>query len=422
MNRIFLLLMLAFAVVAAHAQRVFSVVTCPAEDASLAMNVSWATDADAPQSHVIFTESTDKLWRKARRATDVDMHLCTTFDSLWSKTALNEDVYERWRFNKCGTTLKKLKPDTEYMYRVVAGDQRTPIYRFRTAGAKCWSACVISDFHHYPPVPSRLRSAMTMIDTICRKDASLDWVLHLGDVIAWGGSYSFWKSMYDEPIFRKYMWAGVNGNHDNMSRKYAKCTNDFFRNANHYPRNGYAGEEGVCYYFRYGDALFVMLNSESMRTDEGLAAAQDWFRQVMRKQRKKARYVIVCEHYQWFFGNDGKTSQYARWGKLFDEFGVDLALAGNNHIYVRSGALYDGKLAADEKGTVCVQTPSSDNDRGQAAREWTLNRDIIKKIWTEGVNTMGAIHLNATPKALTLTLYDRHGTAIDHLQVPSKKR
>ena len=165
-----------------------------------------------------------------------------------------------------------------------------------------------------------------------------------------------------------------------------------------------------------------MLNSESMRTDEGLAAAQDWFRQVMRKQRKKARYVIVCEHYQWFFGNDGKTSQYARWGNLFDEFGVDLALAGNNHIYVRSGALYDGKLAADEKGTVCVQTPSSDNDRGQAAREWTLNRDIIKKIWTEGVNTMGAIHLNATPKALTLTLYDRHGTAIDHLQVPSKKR
>ena len=84
MNRIFLLLMLAFAVVAAHAQRVFSVVTCPAEDASVAMNVSWATDADAPQSHVIFTESTDKLWRNARRATDVDMHLCTTFDSLWS--------------------------------------------------------------------------------------------------------------------------------------------------------------------------------------------------------------------------------------------------------------------------------------------------------------------------------------------------
>ena len=147
MNRIFLLLMLAFAAVAAHAQRVFSVVTCPAEDASVAMNVSWATDADAPQSHVIFTESTDKLWRNARRATDVDMHLCTTFDSLWSKTALNEDLYERWRFNKCGTTLKKLKPDTEYMYRVVAGDQRTPIYRFRTAGAKCWSACVISDFH-----------------------------------------------------------------------------------------------------------------------------------------------------------------------------------------------------------------------------------------------------------------------------------
>lgn len=420
MNRTFALLALLLTAFAAMGQRIFSVVTCPAENAAVAMNVSWATDPGTKSTEVIFTEASDKLWRHTQRATDVERQLCSTFDSIFSKSAQNEDVCERWTFSKCGVTLKKLKRDTEYMYRVVADGTRTPIYHFRTAGAKCWSACVISYFHHYTPLPARLQSAMAMIDTICHKDPSLDWVLHLGDVTAWGGSYSFWKTMYEEPVFRKYMWAGVIGNHDFMSRKYAKCTNQYFRFANHYPLNGYAGEEGVSYFFHYGDALFVMLDSEAMRSDEGLAQAQEWFRKVMKTERGKARYVIVCEHYQWFYGNDGKTSQYARWAKLFDEFGVDLALAGNNHIYVRTSALYDGAATDGTKGTVYVQTASSDNERGQAAREWTLNRDIIKKIWTEGAHTVSAMHLDATPKALTLTLYDRHGTAIDQVKVPAK--
>ena len=413
---------LLLAVSAAQAQRVFSVETCPAADASRAMNVSWATPENVSQCDVLYTEASDVMWRKARRVANAEMRLCTTFDSLLSKTWQGEDFVERWTFNKWGATIEKLKPNTDYMYRIVAGDERTPIYRFRTAGAKQWSACVIADFHHYTPLPGRLKAATAMIDTICSIDPSVDWVLHLGDVIAWGGSYSFWKSMYEEPIFRRYMWAGVNGNHDDMSRGYAKRTNHFFRDANHYPRNGYEGEEGVCYYFHYGDALFVMLNNEHMRTDEGLAKAQDWFRKVMASERKKARYVIVCEHYQWFFGNDGKSSQIARWSNLFDEYGVDLALAGNNHIYVRTNALYQGKETDGTTGTVYVQTASSDNERGQGTREWTHNKDVIKKIWTEGEKTVCGMLLDANSKHLTLTLYDRTGKQIDQVKVLAKKR
>ncbi len=121
-------------------------------------------------------------------------------------------------------------------------------------------------------------------------------------------------------------------------------------------------------------------------------------------------------------GNDGKASQYDRWSKLFDEYGVDLALAGNNHIYVRTGALYDGHETDGTKGTVYIQSTSSDNERGQAAAEWTLNRNIIKKIWTEGEHTVSAMHLDSTPKALTITLYDRYGNVIDQAKVLAKKR
>ncbi len=37
-----------------------------------------------------------------------------------------------------------------------------------------------------------------------------------------------------------------------------------------------------------------MLNSEMMRKDEGLAAAQQWVRRVI--QENPARYVVVMEH------------------------------------------------------------------------------------------------------------------------------
>ena len=92
---------------------------------------------------------------------------------------------------------------------------------------------------------------MNMVKTVNsyaegKNKRGFDWVLHLGDVCAWGGSWSFWKEMYSQDAFRSYMWAGLNGNHDNMSRKY-QLTNQYFKNATANPLNGY---EGLLYLLR----------------------------------------------------------------------------------------------------------------------------------------------------------------------------
>lgn len=402
-----------------RAQEIYSVETCPAQNTGKAMNVSWAADTAIHHSHVLYTLKSDKLWRHAKRV-DPEQYLCTTFDSIYSQIPVVGNVWERHVFWKCGATLNGLKKDTEYMYRIMTGDRTTGsmTHYFKTAGAKRWSAAIISDFHTWNPLPDRLTAAMTMIDTIEAVDKSIDWVLHLGDVIAWGGSYSYWQRLYREPNFHDFMWAGVNGNHDNMSRKY-ELTNKYFRDANHYPRNGYEGEMGVCYYFKYGDALFIMLNNEDMRSDSALRVAQQWFRQVVAKE--KARYIIACEHYQWFDGPTGKDSQYGRWKDVFDECGVDLALSGNSHIYNRTNALYRGVETDGTKGTVYVQSASSDNERGRDPGTLTHNRDIIKKHWAQGVHTVSGMLLKVDEKCMTVTLYDRHGTLIDQVKILAKR-
>ena len=407
-------------------QQIHSISTCPGEDCSNEMIISWGADTSV-QSWLLWSKASDKGWRRAKRENPI-WYRTEIYNGKSSKRANNENFFEDVIFNKCRVKLSGLEPNTTYKYMIVsspagrgtsAGDASTGAYTFKTAGAKEWSACIISDFHNYSPIPGRLEAADKMIGKIKEYDPSMDWVLHLGDICAWGGSYSFWKNLYGMQWFRDYMWAGVNGNHDNMSRKY-ELTNEYFRNSAAYPLNGYPGEMGVCYWFKYGEALFIMLNNESMRTQEGLEDAQEWFKSVIKSNPSK--YIIVCEHYQWFFGTDGADSQIARWSKLFDEYGVDLALAGNNHIYVRTNALYNKEETDGSRGTVYIQTPSSDNERGQAMKpELTHNKEIIKCRWTEGPKTVGAMSIKVFPTHIELALLDRNGTVIDTATVKAKR-
>ena len=409
-------------------QQIHSISTCPGEDCSNEMIISWGADTSV-QSWLLWSKASDKGWKRAKRENPI-WYRTEIYNGKSSKRANNENFFEEVIFNKCRVKLSGLEPNTTYKYMIVSspagrgtststGDASTGAYTFKTAGAKEWSACIISDFHNYSPIPGRLEAADKMIGKIKEYDPSMDWVLHLGDICAWGGSYSFWKNLYGMQWFRDYMWAGVNGNHDNMSRKY-ELTNEYFRNSAAYPLNGYPGEMGVCYWFKYGEALFIMLNNESMRTQEGLEDAQEWFKSVIKSNPSK--YIIVCEHYQWFFGTDGADSQIARWSKLFDEYGVDLALAGNNHIYVRTNALYNKEETDGSRGTVYIQTPSSDNERGQAMKpELTHNKEIIKCRWTEGPKTVGAMSIKVFPTHIELALLDRNGTVIDTATVKAKR-
>lgn len=406
----------------------FSIVASPAEETSTKMNFSWGTDLSINEALLEVTKDSDSSWESSITKS-ISGVKCDSFDSVYSKTYASVDFYEEIVFNKYNGQIEGLTPSTKYKYRVITGSSKcdtSDVHYFYTAGDKEWSACVISDFHVYSPLHHRTNAAMEMISTV-QEYKPFDWVLHLGDITAWGGSYTFWRDLYKERPFYDYMWAGVNGNHDNMTRKYSRTSNTFFRDAAAYPLNGYEGEMGVCYYFKYGEVLFIMLNSESMRSEEGLKAAQDWVKKVVKEN--PSPYKVVCEHYQWFFGTDGKSSQYERWSKLFDKLGISLALAGNNHIYVSTPAIYKGEVVSPKKakkgkGTVYLQTPSSDNERGvviKSQEPLTANSDLIRCRWSEGGKTVGAMHMSVTSEKMTLTLLDRFGSVIDTVEVYPKR-
>lgn len=400
------------------AQVPYTVIANPGENASEEVSINFHTDPEAGAGYLRYAPVMED-WGKAIQV-KARQEICTAYDSMYSKRSDGENFYETVRPMRNVVNLSGLKPDTKYRY-LIEGD--TVVRYFRTAPAEArFTAAIISDFHCYPPLPGRQRAAMAMLDTLRSiHGEDFDLIIHLGDVCAWGGSYSFWRQLYEEPYFKNYTWAGLNGNHDNMDRTNKKNSGKFFKNVNAVPLNGYEGQEGVCYYFKYGDVLFVALNSEAMRTDDGLAQSQVWVDEVIKKE--KAEYVVVMEHYQWFFGENGMTSQYARWCDFFDSHEVSLALGANNHRYVSTPPLRGGNVVEPGEGTVYIQTPSSDNERGESIDELEYNADIIKTRWAEGSHTVGAMLMDVTPEHLTLSLYDRYGNLIDrNIVSPSNSR
>lgn len=392
---------------------VCTVIANPGENAATEVNINWHSPQGKGFDKLYYSPvdvpGTKPHKTKPQKA-KASRELCTAFDSMYSKSPAGENIYEYPHFVRNTVSLKKLRPSTLYRY-TIAGD--TAVRYFRTAPESGpFRAAIISDFHSYSPLLGRQRAAMAMLDTLeSINGAPFDLMIHLGDVCAWGGSYSFWKNLYEEPHFRHNTWAGLNGNHDNMDRTNKRNTNQFFRNTNAAPLNGYPGEEGVCYFFRYADVLFVVLNSESMRSDEGLARAQEWVQKVVKDN--PAKWVVVMEHYQWFFAESGKDSQYPRWCEVFDSLGVDLALGANNHRYASTHPLSGGRVVAPGEGTIYIQTPSADNERGVDIDSLAYNADKIKKRWSEGAHTVGAMIMDVAEDEITLTLYDRQGRPID---------
>ncbi len=386
----------------ANPDSIYSIVTNPGEDASVQMNIGWHSDTNTTGCSVTYTLKSDATWVKARHVLGAGQ-LCMVFNGIPSKSASNSNITETAVFTDWGVTLTNLTPDTEYQYKICDSAKNcSPVYQFKTAGAKEFSFFWLGDYHAYTPLPGRLRHAAKLIDAAVKIDPSVDFLFSTGDVIAWGGSYSFWKDMYKQDFFNKFMFANVIGNHDAMTRT-GTVSSDFFRAANHFPLNGYAGQEGVCYWFLYGRVLFLTLNNEVMvKNPAGEQAAKDWAEGVIQKQKGRFDHIFLCEHYQWFDGRAGKTSWYANWKDFCDKHNVALALAGNNHVYQRTHPLRQDKVVETGLGTIYMVVPSSDGERGVRAGAITNNVEKLAYTYSDqsptgAIRTVGGILVTVKP-------------------------
>lgn len=367
----------------------------PGEDSSHEIGISWHMDLNKTEGRVEYTKKTDTTWVDAK---------------IVYGDKVKVDVFHQREFYHYTATLRDLDASTEYMYKV-GQDTLSEIYYFKTAGSDTFNFLWVSDWHAYTPLPGRTNNVTNLIKNMLIIESDIDFIFSTGDDLAYGSDYEAYEYLYAQSQYKTHMFASTVGNHDVMKNingiNYPdEYTDEFFKRTHFHPQNGYPGQEGASYYFKYGTVLFIVLNSEDVKKKTPLDSAKAWVKEVI--DNNPAQYIAVAMHYQWFDGRSGATNaQYTDWRYFFDENKVDLAMAGNNHIYIRTNRIYNDQQTGTEKGTVYMQAPSSDGERGITnVGEFNRNTHIIEEIWSQGQKTIGGMIVRVTPEGISHELID----------------
>ena len=410
---IFILLFMflgSFAIVNATSSEKFYTIVCnPGEESANEMRINWHTDLGVVDSYVVYTKKSDTEWKNRLKAEN-EFFVNKSFTQL---NAIGNDLIQN------GAVLKNLESGTEYMYKITDGKEESEVGYFKTSNSSfsfIWS----SDFHAYYDDARRLNNATKNIEEAININGGVDFILSTGDYIAHGGTYKWWKQVSEASWMKKYMFASTLGNHDWMTSKGTTkalgASHNFFSAFQNNPKNGYSGQENVCYYFYYGDALFVVMN-----TEEYTQAQYDWVESVLKKAN--SQYIFLVQHYQAFGPNGSKNSAgYTRWHNLCDKYGVDVFFSGNSHVYIRSNSIYNDKVSEDEtKGTVYMVAPSSDGDRGSTFPGISNNKDLIAYGWAGGTTQVACSIVSVNEGGITTKLINKGGEILDHNFIKAKR-
>jgi hypothetical protein len=257
-------------------------------------------------------------------------------------------------------SLKDLKPDTTYYYRVRSGNLVSEVFKFQSApapGTKKWRMALYGDSRSNPPVHQKVA------EQIVKADVRL--IVHSGDIVINGKSRDAWRREFFEPLgglARSVPWAATIGNHENDSEHFFSYV---------------ALPDGQRYFgFDFANAHFICLDSNAW-IEKGRDSEQyGWLEQHL-KAKRSATWTFVVFHHPLFSAIASRPINPLRWDwapLLIDPANkVDGVLAGHDHFYARNYRM--GRLSAEPQHSVFFLTSAG----GGAFLYKSTDRDYVAK-------------------------------------------
>ncbi len=259
-----------------------------------------------------------------------------------------------------------------YSYKCVSGDFQSKTYTFTVEDSDQSTVLYVSDIHiseNSEENENELRDTAYLWDDTLEKAIktaaldgnTIDAIVSGGDQASEGLRSEF-AGLSASGIVKSIPFSVSVGNHDRKSVGYKYYT----ANPNEADETfkSYIGND---YWFRQGDALFLILDSCNVSMREHYN-----FMENATKLNEDAVWVIAVMHHDMFGGREpwlDTENQMLRllWTPFFDEFGVDLCLYGHSHYYSVSNVVYGRKSVektgnnaslTDPQGTVYMATGS----------------------------------------------------------------
>ena len=399
------------------------------EDASTELMVAWHSNYG--EGTLYWTLDSDTNFKNAIEIKAKGVYDNTSYE------------YDKVSFYEFKVSVKDLIPDTKYRYRIKCGTTTSKAFTCKTAGtAGNFNFLWIGDYHTYKvdSCQTRYTYVNQFVSQLEKINFNFDLVVSSGDNVSYGGSYDNYQVMNSKiSFFSSKVFASTTGNHDyyGSHNQYPDSSknidNRFFESVFTHPDNGIDNPLDSSYWFIYNSVMFVMLDSLAAGYSHTLAAQKDWFAKIVSENEGRFQYLIVMEHYPWMNALTGEhsgpyTSNYNQWYQLFDKYGVDLALAGDHHVYYRSKFIYEGNIYdEDNKGTMYVGCPQiGDRYRTITDRKdpeyYAIRIDDIADEPNKLANYSGCTRFTVTPNGIKGELYDTNGDVKDSYTIKAKRQ
>ena len=243
-------------------------------------------------------------------------------------------------YNHFEATITNLTAGTQYVYRVGSpngwSDERT----FTTS-----SNTNNFYFAYMGDVQSGFDTWGTMINSMYQSNPSLRFSLMGGDLINTYEDTSEWQQFLDNAtgVFSQIPMMSTRGNHDDSS---------FYLTTMAFPTNGPRDLSERCYSFDYGNAHFVVIDSNVFDNDIQRTEQNEWIKKDLASTDKLWKFVVFHIPIYGTFTNNGTSTYEESLVSIFENGGVDAVFTGHQHEYMRSYPLKSNQVVQDGNGIV----------------------------------------------------------------------
>ena len=374
----------------------WSISTQFGEDASTQTGIHWLSEKTT--TYAMFCESNDEGdFSSAKKYEPKCEQVILTDEKLTSDliSGFPETFYE------CELDISGLTPRTRYMYYITDGTNKSDVYRFTTAPSdgSSFSFGYINDPQVYGSADSsntNWKRWITCCDNFVnngeKEGTPIDFIIGGGDMVNNGGDAAHWAMIFNNPHILNMQYFSTCGNHEynHAKNNYETWQSRFYECQYNNPDNGYpeAPYHDVTCYWIYGDTLFI-----SLASCENKAAQVPWLEQVI--LNNPTQWIICVVHMNPLSSNSAATAR--EFVPIFDKYGVDLVLFGDEHVYKVYDNYYNfNQVSASQSGTYYFE---------QVATSTYYN-------YREGTVSVSA-KITVDSEAINILMYDMTGNTVN---------
>ncbi len=392
----------------------------PTDDNSTSFTVSWFTKYSVTATDIEIVESGKAF---SGIATTGDNINAVTEEATYTAPGFDLGIFAilPWTHDviKHTVTVTGLKPDTEYKFRI--GDFRkgfTDEGSIKTAPSDegGFTFIHISGTEGY--TPGHYENFTAVLDAADKLYPDYSFMVHTGSFTEVPTNDDEWTFAISagENHFKNKLTAYAPGEKD-MEGEYS--VSKYFP-VNHAPEQ--ISDTGLYYSYDYGDAHFVVLNTNVLSSGGTLSKEQtQWLTDDLENSEKTWNILVMNKS---IYGSDTDSELHKHILTVMNTYDIDLILQGSESVYVRTELIDNDAVAGaktkkitldgkkydtyyDAKGTVAVISGSAGhNFEGEAP-----DSDLYKESTSYGMPMFSAVTIDGNLLAVSTYTVDGESTA-----------